>query len=234
MRLRTDFNDFYDSCFSYRYTCPVFERIGGNTGPGRREQHRLLEDAGFKVPPHGLVQDVYYSWWEDEKKWVRAMVAYEDETAHCGEGKVIVSDRQLRVSPTMGYTSKAEHERDRLSKLYCVAFVGHHQQQWSGVSWRRLQVGRDVFWIEYSSKTSWMSNVDPECKVIGRELNAGFHPVIKRPLFAIDFVLGKEMYAVDLNFSPGMRGSGMEDEISPEQVVGAITEWFETFGEVAK
>jgi hypothetical protein len=45
-------------------------------------------------------------------------------------------------------------------------------------------------------------------------------------LFAIDFVIGKEMYAIDLNVSPGIKGTGVEDFISGKEVVAEIKEWF--------
>jgi hypothetical protein len=108
--------------------------------------------------------------------------------------------------------------------LFCSAFVGSYPKVCGGgsSSIRRLQIGPHVFWIEYTSKESWMSNVgDGDIAVIGVERDAGYHS-IRLPLFAIDFVLGKEMYAVDLNVSPGIRGSGVEKYIKPYEVLEAL------------
>lgn len=228
MILRSTFYDYYDGDFGQ--TGPVFRRVGGNSGPPKREQFRLLEAAGFRTPPHGLVGDVYYSWWEAEREWVRAVVAYEDESAHCGEGKVFVSEREIKVTPSMGGNRPDELRRNHLVGLYCSAFVGPRYRPTSATSWRRLQIGPHVFWVEYRSATSWMSNVDGECEVIGVEMDAGFHPHIRRPLFAIDFVLGREMYAVDLNYAPGVRWSGVENHLPGPAAVAAIQAWQDAFG----
>lgn len=48
------------------------------------------------------------------------------------------------------------------------------------------------------------------------------------PLFAIDFVESlshKQLMAIDFNTAPGMKGTGMEDIISTEQVVKLIREF---------
>lgn len=233
MRLKSDFGDYYDWAFGR--DGPVFERVGGNTGPPKREQFRLLEQGGFSTPPHGLVPEVLDSWWEGEKTWVKHVVAYTDESAHCTEGKVVYGRDQFKTNPCMNcpggdYYWRERSERDR---LYCSAFVGSYHMAASrgGCSLRRLQIGPHVFWVEYRSTESWMSNYgDGECFVVGVEKDAGFHPFFRRPLFAIDFVLGREMYAVDLNYGPGVRGSGVEKILSGPEVVRAVTSWHEEFG----
>ena len=230
MRLESDFRDYYDPAFDN--DGPVFSRKGGNVGPAKREQFKILELAGFLTPPHGLVGEVMGMWWESEKLWVRAVVAYTDEMAHCGEGKRVYRESELKSNPDMGSPGGDRYWRER--KLYCSAFVGNQKlpDYEKSLSWRRLQVGKHVFWIEYTSKESWMSNVgEGDCQVIGFEMNAGYHRKIKLPLFAVDFVLGREMYAVDFNTAPGIRGSGVEKLMTASQVVGAIKEWYADEGE---
>lgn len=234
MRLESTFRDYFDWAFGN--DGPVFRRVGGNTGPAKREQLRLLEAAGFLVPPHGPVADVLGSWWEAEQKWVKAVVAYTDEMAHCGEGKEVWWKQcpALNMQPKMGYDPQNERARRNL-EVYCSAFVGAHPQLIAGlqpaVSIRRLQIGRHVFWVEYRSTESWMSNVgDGTCEVIGVEMDAGYHPHVRRPLFAVDFVLGREMYAVDLNYGPGVRGSGVEHLLPAPDAVRAIEDWHKEFG----
>jgi hypothetical protein len=230
MRLKRTFADYYDHLFDYGSEGKAFVRVGGNTGPPKREQFRILEAAGFRTPPHGTVGDVLGTWWEVEKQWVKAVVAYTDEMAHCAEGKRLYLHGELKSNPDMGAPGGNRYWREY--QLYCSAFVGNHYCRTEGVSWRRLQVGPQVFWVEYRSTTSWMSNLEGECAVIGVERNAGFHPHIRRPLFAVDFVIGREMYAVDLNYAPGIRHSGVEDLLPAEEAVRAITSWFEEFGDV--
>ncbi len=188
-------------------------------GPDKQEQLSLLEKAGFAVPPHGLVGDVMGTWWEAEKKWIRWVVAYEDVKAHCGEGKVVLCHNRMRSDQSC-LTKHAELYRQEC--LFCTAFVGSPHAQPS-VSWRLLQIGVHRVWLEYTSKTDWRSNYgDGDISVIGTELNAGRYPRLDFPLFAVDFVPGKELWAVDLNVSPGMRGTGVENILSSKQVVEAI------------
>lgn len=112
-------------------------------------------------------------------------------------------------------------------EVFCSAFVGNPFEN-KGCSIRRLQVGPHVFWVEYKSSESWMSNFgEGTNEVIGVEKNAGFHPVIRKPLFAIDFVLGREMYAVDFNTAPGIRGSGVEKHINCYEVEQALRDAFD-------
>ena len=230
LRLKTNYYDYYDLAFNYGYEGPVYERIGGNTGPTKREQFRILEGAGFLTPPNGLVGAVLGEWWESENQRIKAVVAYTDEQAHCGEGKRLIRWGELKSNPDMGSPGGDRYWKEK--QLYCSAFVGDQLYQPTGLSWRRLQIGRHVFWVEYQSAVSWMSNVDGDCRLIGTEWDVGFHQSINRPLFAVDFVLGKEMYAVDLNYGPGIRGSGVEDVLPAKRVVESIAEWFDEFGVV--
>ena len=69
-----------------------------------------------------------------------------------------------------------------------------------------------------------MSNIGGgDTSVIGVEMNCGYHS-IRLPLFAVDFVVGKEMYAVDFNISPGVRGSGVEKIVRPYEVVEYLSQ----------
>lgn len=165
------------------------------------------------------------SWWEEERQYVKWVVAYTDETAHRGEGKQVYQKWQLKSNPHMGMPGGDRFWRER--QLYCSAFVGCYPQvvcgNQSAVSWRRLQVGRHVLWLQYSSVASWMSNVgEGSIEVIGVELDAGYHAAIRLPLFAIDFVIGREMYAVDFNTAPGMKGAGVERVLSAWDVCDAL------------
>lgn len=67
------------------------------------------------------------------------------------------------------------------------------------------------FWIEYVSYGDWRSNVgEGEVFVTGCEMDCKARPFPEIPFFAIDYVVGKELYAIDLNVAPGVRGSGVE------------------------
>jgi hypothetical protein len=217
MKLVSNFRDYYD--YAFDGAGKTFTRTGGNVGPSKREQFLIMASAGFKVPPHGTVGEILDRWWFEENRWIRHVVAYEDPMAHCTEGKRILShvDFQHLGSLVTGGT-----ESWRLSQLYASAFVGHPAVRPS-VSWRRLQIGRHVFWLECVGDDSWMSNFgEGSWKVIGQE--SGLHRIIIEPLWAVDFVLGKEMWAVDYNTAPGLRGTGVDNIMSGKEIVQAIEE----------
>lgn len=220
MKLVSSWGDYYDWAFDGQGE--VFERIGGNTGPPKREQFRLLEEAGYMVPKHGLVADVLGSWSDSELRWIKWVVAYEDEMAHCTEGKRLFSEDSLKSNPHMGMPGGDRYHKER--QLYCSEFIGDPLAK--GNSLRLLQVGPHVFWLEYTSNESWMSNYgDGDIEVVGVYLNSGYHHKINLPLFAVDFVIGKWMYAVDFNSAPGLRGTGVERYLKGPEVVAAFEDW---------
>jgi hypothetical protein len=202
MKLKTDFRDYYDHSFDG--TGDTFVRVATDAGPDKREQFRIMKDAGFKTPPHGEMDDVLGTWWQEGT--ITTVVEYTDLLAHVGEGKELFSLTSLWEGCD---TSR-----------FCSAFVPGPR----GVSWRRLQVGRHVFWIEYTSEMDWRSNCgEGDIELLESKLNAGYHPHIRLPLFAIDFVhRAKDMYAIDFNIAPGIRGSGVEKVLSSWDAVEAI------------
>lgn len=191
MQLRSNFTDYYDWAFGK--SGPVFHRMNDDTGPSKQRQFYIMQEAGFRIPAVGCVGNLMVNGFNK-------VVAYTDEKAHGGEGKMLLTfDEYWSVK----------------SRLFASQFVGI-----PGLSWRRLQVGPSVFWLEYKSSESWMSNVgDGSCEVIGVEMDTGFHPKIDLPLFAIDFAIADEMYAIDFNVAPGVRGSGVERYLTGKQFV---------------
>ncbi len=221
MKLTTDFRDYYDWAFDG--TGHEFVRIAANAGPNKREQFRILENAGFKIPPVGPLDELadMYEWAEGR---IRYVVAYTDETAHVGEGKELWSINKWKSNPHMS------GNRRHVEKwaTFCSAFVEGPR----GVSWRRLQVGPHVFWIEYRSDDDWRSNCGAgDIELLECQMDAGYHPTIRLPLFAVDFVHGaKDMYAVDFNVAPGVSGSGVQRVLPAEDAVRAIEDAHAFFG----
>jgi len=225
MKLVSNFSDYYDHHFDLNG--PEFRRMG-TEGPNRIEQFALLEGMGLSTPPHGLVKDVMEIWWEAEQHWVRWLVVYHDLNAHGGDGKRLTQTSRFKWD---GCISRLEELDRQCNTLFCSAYVGRFgAPSWTGVSWRMLQVGMHRFWIEYRAKDDWRSNCgEGDCEVFQVELDIGPHFGMDRPLFAVDFVLGKATaYAVDLNFAPGIRGSGVEKYLSPKAAVEAIKNYAQT------
>jgi hypothetical protein len=202
MNVVSDFHEIYDVWADG--SGPTLTRLTTG-GPDRREQLRLLQAAGFPVPPHGRVCDVMGRWWPAERRHVHHVVWYEDPGAHRGDGKRVVANGSVPEAAWQGF---------------CTAFAGDPSTRPS-ISWRRLQIGRHVAWLEYRADADWRSNVGPgDISLVGFQRDAGYH--MAYPLFAVDFVLGQEMWAVDLNVAPGLRGCGLERHLSTRDIYEAI------------
>lgn len=217
--LESDFRDFYDHWFDKE---PVDYVLRRNTKPddgiSKRNQFELLEHAGFSVPVHGYVQDI---WSRTSKDY---LVVYDDEFAHCGEGK------------TLWRKTKAAMEAPR---KYCSVFIETTNDPLvRSESKRLLAIGDCMFWLTYKSN-GWMSNhaEDIEVSVNGetlrrqsyeREGEHDFDFLNRYPLFAIDFVKSLSsnlLMAIDFNTSPGLKGTGIEDVLSAKEVHKLITDF---------
>lgn len=223
MKLKTDFRCYYDWAFDGQGE--EFVRVATNAGPNKQEQFRILKDAGFKTPPFGTFEHLTENRWWDEG-YIKFVVAYTDTKAHVGEGKELWSLSRAK-NLVGGLMNPDLNQYFKIMETFCSAYVdGPH-----GVSWRRLQVGPHVFWIEYTSNSDWRSNCgEGDIELLEYKLNEGYHPHIRLPLFAIDFVHGKkDMYAVDFNIAPGIRGSGAEKVLKPDHAVQAIEEAYRHF-----
>lgn len=213
MKLKSDFRDFYDHWFDL--DGPEFSRMTTD-GPDKIEQFRILQTMGLHTPPHGSVKNIAGSWWEQEQQWVKWVVVYDSLTSHRGDGKRLAQSSSFRWDGCLTRLGECY----RQEQLFCSAYVGYTP----GVSWRMLQIGPHRFWIEYNSVDDWRSNCgDGDCKLFAVEMDIGYHPGFNLPIFAVDFVLGKfATYAIDLNVSPGIRGTGVEKHLSSECIVKEI------------
>jgi hypothetical protein len=221
LRLLSDFSDYYDHWFDSGAGCANLRRYSTD-GVGRFEQLYFMGRAGIKVPAYGVVRSLLgdvprYGAPEAEphrvSKRATKLVVYTDDMAHCGEGKVLVS-------------------LDEAMERYPDNVATEYIEGCPGVSWRYLQVGVHCFWIEYKSRDDWRSNCgDVKMQVVGEGTGWGSLP--RLPLFAIDYVIGDELYAVDFNVAPGVRGTGVERILSPKQAAESIVEAYHV-GEYAR
>lgn len=225
MKLLSDFRDYYDYAFDGRGE--EFLRYAANFGPSKVEQFRILEAANYYVPKRGLLGDLLERADRNDR-----FVVYDDVNAHRGDGKRLVATWQLRSNPHMGMPGgdRFFHEKQK----FASEFLGDTAKP--PISHRWLHVGSRHFYLRYTSSHPWQSNVgdDADCQLIDEYL-----PEQKRPmmfpelpyaLYAVDYVTGKDgrEYAVDLNVSPGIRGTGVEDLLKPYDAVKEIEQWFVT------
>ena len=97
LQLKTDFHDYYDHWFDREGQ--IFERMS-HSGMSRREMFGFLEQIGLKTPPHGTPEQIFNTLSEQDKEAEDLaqthdinffhVVVYLDETAHRGEGKILV------------------------------------------------------------------------------------------------------------------------------------------------
>ncbi len=217
LALDSDFRDYYDHWFDYFSVGGKPEqtlRRQSRQGLPKRDQFTLLEECGFTVPLHGHVFEVAPN---VTTPW---LVVYDDEMAHCGEGKAL------------WHRTKASLE---VPNQYCSVFIPSTEDPVvHAVSMRLLAIGDRLWWLKYESN-GWMSNHadNVDVTVIGETLSREqyaleesfeFGHLGEYPLFAIDFVKAKDgrLMAIDFNSAPGLKGTGMENLMPSKGVVEAI------------
>ncbi|HNC59117.1 MAG TPA: hypothetical protein PLP33_27065 [Leptospiraceae bacterium] len=205
IKLHTDFRDCYDYMFD-REGIP-FIRFSQDI-LSKREQFKLLEASGFLVPPNNYMYKLVYSLYSPKN-----YVVYVNPNLHRGEGKLLISRGEA--------LSRAED----LSLLNCYA--SHHIDAQSSKSHRILNIGNRQFRINYSSDDTWRSNCGNVKVEFDGEVTEDLKipsPLTGRALWAIDFVAN--MYAVDLNTSPSIKGSGVEDILSNTEIYELIRDFY--------
>lgn len=227
LRLRSNFIDYYDHRFagSYQTDAPCFERMS-RTALHRKDMFARLTELGLLTPAHGTVQALcskyraslieqgYTPEHQSGLLGLMQLVVYTDPYAHAGEGKLLLPyDLAL-----------AEHPDAYASEFIPQNITG------TGVSLRHLRIGRRQFWLRYTSQNDWRSNageVTIEWLCEEKPKTTAFASVSPEPLLAIDFITGPEqkLLAVDYNTAPQLRGTGMEDKITPQAVVDELVLW---------
>lgn len=218
--LRSDFTDYYDFAFagSWQEADVTLDRFSTD-GPSRADALRLLLSLGLRVPTWGRVRELVphlLASWTDATlaQTLESVVVYTDEHAHCGEGKL-----QMRIGDAL-----AQYP-DALASRFIPSGSGA-----GSVSLRYLRLGVRQFWLRYSSANDWRSNCgDVTVEVLTEEKRVDAPrwqegPLARHVLFAIDFVPADRLFAVDFNVAPGLRGSGIEDLVSPAEAVEALGE----------
>ncbi|WP_242248813.1 hypothetical protein [Bacillus cereus group sp. BfR-BA-01328] len=204
VKLITNFHDYYDHHFDGSGV-PFLRKH--DMGMNRPQMLDYMSSKGIKTVPYGYLHEM-------AKKYplYTEVVVYTDISKHQGEGKVRMSlIEALETYPI-----------DTLCTLLCGNL---------GESWRVLNVGRRKTILDYHSKVDWRSNVgDVEVTVVDCwSRMSSFEGILdpyEFPLVAIDYVKdGNELLAVDLNVAPQLKGTGMEDLVTPEKVVNEMKKY---------
>jgi hypothetical protein len=236
--LNSDFRDYYDHAFDKDYLGVAEDTISfhrPSSHYSRAQALDFLADARFVVPERGTVAEVYtsllkqttlgvtgrreggYPGKQDIAKELFAgvvkVVVYLDEYSHRGEDKLLLD---------------LDYAVQHFPHYYCTEYVGG-----MGSSIRMLQVGKQVFWLKYTTTRpdEWRSNVDPQVELLRRPTPGYFMPVSAGgdyPMFAIDFVgtPNGTFFALDFNISPSWRHTPVEGLLPASDVYILIRNYY--------
>jgi len=197
--LNSPFTDYYDWWFDKEGDY-VFNRP--NESLSKTKQFELLNKAGFTTPKYGSVLDLCATNIDTK------LVVYLDEFKHRGEGKLLLTGR------------------DAVAKGLTSNLAAEYKDCWVSTSLRRIYVGHSLYIeLEYKSKDLWRSNCgDVEIRILKYAFSPyAYSSIINFPLFAIDYVRSSGIYyAIDLNTSPGLIGTGIEDVFTSRYLVDLI------------
>jgi hypothetical protein len=159
----------------------------------------LNEFFNLKIPKNNYLRDLGI-------KDNEFAVIYLNNYSHRGADKI------LRV-----YSEALTDYKDNYASQYIGA---DYRTGMNSVSYRHLQVGARAWRLKYISKNSWQSNNAEKIEI---EILEEAEPLLcYSPLFAIDFVEVDNLYAIDFNTSPGIKGTGLEDIISAQEIYNLI------------
>lgn len=213
--LISNFHDYYDDGFDPDGV--PFKRFS-RQGVDRRRILDYLSGIGFQTPIYGTPQQVYdkinteflerESYYRQIDRHFLEVIVYLTDNAHRSEDKVLI--------PLYQAINKYPNN---LCTLFIPPLPGNSK------TLRYLQIGNKNFWLQYTSKDDWRSNCgDVEIKVLIQGPD-GYHPRIKDPLFALDFIFNTGEYiAIDFYTSPVLKCTGIEEMLPGEEVVELISE----------
>lgn len=210
LRIISDFIDYYDHWFDYEGE-HFFRKT--RSGMSREEMFIFLKKCGYKVPFFGRL-DV-----SNKYAFNGNVVVYIDEDAHQGEGKILTS------SHNAWFEYKGH---------LCAKYIKSNKEK-TGISYRHLQIGDHSYLIKMES-SDWRSNYgDVKIKLL-KGGKTKYNHLIKYPLYAIDFVpdLHGELYAVDFNIAPQMKGTGVEKILKAKEAATLIKDAYFYFKNLGK
>lgn len=213
IKLRSDFDDYYDGYFDHEGV--IFDRLS-ECGPYRRAMYALLEQAGYRVPKHGSVEEMAARITGEGRQMevpmnepvarpMTDLVVYARERGHGGNNHLVSVAEALRIFP--GH--------------YCTEYIPVQSGE-RGWSLQYLQIGDCHWWLSYASNNNWRSNVGDYKVEIIEEGPRGFHGFFAEPVFSIDFLPVQELYAIDFNINPQLVGTGIENILPPTEVVSLV------------
>jgi hypothetical protein len=226
LSLNSDFHDYYDHTFagSWQSNTMPFYRMSRD-GLDRKTLFEKMESRNLATPFHGTVTELrniligHLSYLgnsatiDSYMRQIMNVVVYHDVYAHGGEGKELINAMDAaRLYPN----------------LYASQYIPANPKG-LGESLRYLRIGARQFWLRYQSSNDWRSNAgNVKIKVLSEMERLSDDALLRceTPLLAIDFIRADKLYAIDYNTSPGIKGTTLEEELTPQSVYQQIEKWF--------
>jgi hypothetical protein len=215
--LVSNFRDYYDHHFSIEGDARRFHR-NSTAIYSKLEQLTILKAFELRPPHFGVIRkDIVHS---------RKVVVYLDEYAHRGEGKIVVGKTEALNYDGKTFASYIEDE---------TPGNVHHI--------RYLRFGSRWFWLHYQQLDSkeWRSNVGDVkvCRLDEKDVSyyTNYREIVPFlhtftglfPMIAVDFLVDKhfQLCGIDINTSPQIKGTTVEDVVKPTEIVDEIVEFFD-------
>lgn len=214
LKLYSDFHDYVD--FMFDREGKPFTRFSEDF-LSKKNQFNLLEAARFQTPMNNYLYKLVNYNFQAEK-----YVVYTNPASHRGEGKIVLTREEIMLKFASG-------NYEPLLNCYASIFIETNDE--FPRTHRILNIGSRQFRINYSSDDSWRSNCGNVKVEFNGEVTGNLKipsPLEGRGLWAIDFVAN--IFAVDLNSAPSLKGTGIEDILSATEVVDLLKEFYEKQG----
>jgi hypothetical protein len=208
--LRSDFNDYYDHCFTtpWEVADKLVERLT-TVGMPNATTLLYLDSIDLVTPTHGRVQEL-----------VPVVVERSGMPAAIAEKlfELVVYTDEYGATDSNKLRLNCLEAVARYPEAYASVFIPSSPET-GGSSLRYLRLGMRAFWLRYTSKDDWRSHHGSmQIELLGEESRASEPHAIPYPLFAIDFVKSDRLYAVGLDIAPRLQGTGIEHLITADEV----------------
>lgn len=205
IKLNSDFIDYYDHEFCGSATTPDAElNRWSKCNFSKQQQFDFMLKLECNPVPNGMVKEIA------SQHGCKKVVVYHDVYSHRGEDKRLMD---------------ATEALEKFPSHFCSLYVPSLNAD-KPMTIRQLFIGDFLFVLQYSSNDEWRSNCG-EVEILFK----GFQPNNNTdfPLYAIDFIEQQDgkLLAIDVNLSPGIKGTPIEKMLKPKQIYDIIAGWIE-------
>ena len=207
LKLVSDFVDFYDHLFSSDEDSVPFSRVSASD-IDQESQFEFLVSLKYNVPYYGQLGALL-------------------ETMDNENDLFVIYDSKGQKPRFLTRSEALQEPFNQFSAAHILHDTGR------AISYRWLQVGDHPFLLEYASDDSWNSRTGTVAiRVIKASSVRAFLPHIPHPLWAIDFIPfdnNSQRIAIKFTTSPVLQQTGIEEFMTAEEIVAAISRGVQNF-----